>query len=235
MGKNQLKLIITIFITCTVAGIVYLVNNIDPIKNEKFFLFPFSIGDWRGSEVQMSEWVYNGLETPYVFLRNYSSPKEHLPVNLSLVWFDDTNYAFHAPESCMDSIMREHSTANIRIGSLGTHEVVKMVVEVNDKKQLLIYFFDVDGFITTKQSMIRLESLMKRLQFKRSSATFVRLMAPIETSEQETMKTLLNFLQRMYLILPEYTYTYAIFRSVKICDQMQRKGIGALLDFETTS
>lgn len=210
MEKNPIKFLITVIITFVAAGIVHWVDTMDPIRNERFFQFPLSIGDWQGNDVPMSEWVYQGLETPYVFLRNYSSPREHLPVNLSLVWFDDTNYAFHAPEACMDSIMRNREMASIRIGDSGNHDVVKMVVEVNNQKQLLIYFFNVDGFITTKQSMIRLESLMKRLQLKRTSATFVRLMAPIENNQEETMKVLLRFLDDIYPALPEYTYIYNI-------------------------
>jgi len=215
MGKNLLKLFVVIFITFVATGLVYKINTMDSIKNEKFFDFPLSIGDWRGNEVHMSEWVYKGLETPYVFLRNYSSPTQQLPVNLSLVWFDDKNYAFHAPESCMSSIMRNREIDNIVIDNSGKHEVVKMIVEINNQEQLLIYFFDVDGFITTSQSMIRLESLVKRFQFKRTSATFVRIMAPIEGSQTETLKVLLKFLDDIYPILPNYTYTYKILAGQK--------------------
>jgi len=211
MRKNQFKFIITILITFAAAGLVYKVNNLDPIKNEKFFQFPLRIENWQGNEVIMSEWVYKGLETPYVFLRNYTSPKERLPVNLSLVWFDDTNYAFHTPEACMSSIMRTSEVDIIKIGNLGDHRVIKMIVEINNQKQILIYFFDVDGFITTSQAMIRMESLFKRFQFKRTSATFVRLMAPIEESQTETMEVLLRFLSDIYSILPEYTYTDKVF------------------------
>ncbi len=208
MAKRRLSILITIILTCAAAVLVHKVNTLDPIKNEKFFHFPLSLDGWQGSEESMSEWVYQGLETSYVFLRNYSSSREKLPVNLSLVWFDDKNYAFHAPEACMSSITRKRETEIIRIGKLGDHEVVKMIVEVNDQKQLLLYFFDVDGFITTRQSEIRLESLKKRLQFKRTSATFVRIMAPIENDDQsETMKVLLRFLDDIYTVLPNYTYT----------------------------
>jgi EpsI family protein len=133
-----------------------------------------------------------------------------LPVNLSLVWFDDTNYAFHAPEACMNNIMLDREMVSIRIGNSGNHEVIKMIVEINNQKQILIYFFDVDGFFTTSQSMIRLESLIKRFQLKRTSATFVRIMAPIEENQSETMKVLLKFLDDIYPVLPGYTYTNKI-------------------------
>jgi EpsI family protein len=210
MGKNQFRLIITIIITLVAAGIVHEIHMFKPIKNDIFFQFPLVIGEWRGKEIPMSDWVYRGLETPYVFLRDYSSSKQHLTVNLSLVWFDDTNFAFHSSESCMSDIMRERKIIQIDTASFGKHEVVKMIVEINNQKHLLLYFFDVDGFITTSQEKIRLESFNRRLQFKRSSATFVRIMAPLETDEAETMPVLLRFLNDVYPFLPEYTYTNKI-------------------------
>jgi hypothetical protein len=82
-----------------------------------------------------------------------------------------------------------------------------MTIEIDDQAYLLLYFFDVDGYITTRQSMIRISALKRRLQFKRASATFIRLMAPILNDQEEALQTLLSFLDVMYPILPEYTYT----------------------------
>lgn len=215
MQKSMLRLSLVIIITFIASGLVYKINTLEPMKNNKFSDFPLSIGDWQGQDVFMSDWVYQGIETPYVFLRNYTSPSQELPVNLSLVWFDDTNYAFHTPEACMSSIIKTKETDYIDLSNLGRHRVVKMIVEINNQKQLLIYFFDVDGFITTSQSMIRLESLIKRFQFKRTSATFVRIMAPIKESQEETMKVLMRFLKDLYPVLPDYTYTYKILAGQK--------------------
>ena len=200
-------MIITVILTFTAACFVYVANTMYPIKNDKFNQFPLVIGDWKGSDVPMSPWVYQGLETPYVFLRNYSSPSQRRQVNLSLVWFDDTNFAFHAPEECMSSMIKSRVLKKVHIGNAGVHEVVQMTVEIDDQAYLLLYFFDVDGYITTRQSMIRISALKRRLQFKRASATFIRLMAPILNDQEEALQTLLSFLDVMYPILPEYTYT----------------------------
>jgi len=178
-----------------------------PIENERFNDFPLVIGDWKGINVPMSDWVYQGLETPYVFLRNYVSPKHRLQVNLSLVWFDDTNFAFHAPEECMSEIVRSRTVKKIRIGDAGVHEVVQMSVDIRNQRYLLLYFFDVDGHITTRQSMIRIAALKRRMHFRRASATFIRLMTPILDDQEQSLQTILSFLDVMYPILPTYTYT----------------------------
>lgn len=210
MRRSQINIIITICITLLAASIIQYVNKMEPLKNKKFFQFPLSVGQWHGKELQMPQWVYLGLETPYVFLRNYSSPQEKLPVNLSLVWFDDTNYAFHAPEACMENLMRNREEIPIQIANLGYHDVIKMIVDINNEKYVLFYFFDMDGFITTKQSMIRINSLWERMHLRRTSATFVRVMTPMGNNQEEATKILIKFLQDVYSILPAYTYTKEI-------------------------
>ena len=72
---------------------------------------------------------------------------------------------------------------------------------------LVIYFFDVDGYITTSQLGIRWHVLLKRLLFRRASASFVRVMAPVDTSNKATTELLAGFLRDIYPLLPEYTYT----------------------------
>ncbi len=101
MKKSGLRYLAVITLTLLSSLIVYRVETAQPIYNDKFFSFPLTIGDWSGEEVEMGAYVYQGIETPYLFLRNYYSPRYRAPVNLSIVWFDDRNIAFHAPEACL--------------------------------------------------------------------------------------------------------------------------------------
>jgi EpsI family protein len=208
MMKNKINYWIVIATTLIAAGIVHIVVSADAIENKMFYKFPLIIGTWRGTDISMESYVYKSLETPYVFLRNYSSPSYEYPLNLSIVWFDDRNMAFHAPEACLGGVgntVNEKGTVNIRLDK--DYVIGKLKVEFNNNHQLVLYFFDVDGFITTSQSQIRLRVLMNRMQFKRTSAAFIRIMAPILISEEETMRAELDFLKVIYPLLPEYTYT----------------------------
>jgi hypothetical protein len=65
----------------------------------------------------------------------------------------------------------------------------------------------VDGYWTTSQADIRLHILGKRLLFKRASASFIRLMAPVATSEEETINVIKDFLETAVPAMPEYLYT----------------------------
>jgi EpsI family protein len=212
MQKERTRFIIVIVLTILTAGFIAKISYESPIENILLFNFPMVIGDWKGEEVPMADYVYASLETKYSFLRNYRSYRYALPVNLSLVWFDDRVVAFHAPEECLGGIginIIEQSFIKVKLNGMD-YEINKLVVNYNNIKQLVLYFFDVEGKVTTRQSIIRLNILKRRLEFKRASATFIRLMAPINNNEEKTTKEILDFLNSIYPLLSLYTYTDTI-------------------------
>jgi EpsI family protein len=210
MKKSHLKYLVIIALTLLCGWTVHRVETAQPIRNDKFFSFPLAIGDWAGKEIAMSEYVYLGIETPYLFLRNYYSPHHSVPVNLSIVWFDDRNIAFHAPEACMGGVgnqVIEKSRKQVTLQG-SEYELETLVVQMpGQPKQLVWYFFDVDGYITTSQTDIRLHVLRKRLLGKRTSASFIRLMAPLLEDRDIVDQTLAMFLEALLPLVPCYTYT----------------------------
>jgi EpsI family protein len=214
MNRRIVNFVVVIVLTLSAAGFMSALKKMGPLENKRFFNFPLVIGDWTGREIPMSDYVYKGIETPYLFLRDYSSPRYQNPVNLSIVWFDDTNIAFHAPESCLGGVSNEvKEEGPLRVKLDREYEIRKFITNLGGTDYLVIYFFDVDGFITTNQSDIRMKVLSKRLLFRRASASFIRLMAPVRANEQETLKSLLDFLRVMYPLVPEYMYTEAAMRT----------------------
>jgi len=214
LTQKKHRFFIIIFITLVAAGFAYSANSIKPFENRKFFDFPLNVNGWMGEDIPMSEYVYRGIETPYLFLRNYYSARSQVPVNLSIVWFDDTNIAFHAPEACLGGVgerVKEKTSFIAPINDQKTLEMGKLIVGGDKgRKQLVLYYFDVDGYSTISQKEIRLHVLLKRLTFKRSSASFIRLMTPIVTTEQDASDFLLDFVRTVYPLIPEYTYTNKI-------------------------
>ena len=206
------KFTIVILLTLAAGGTVYREDTTIPLENRLFFQFPLTFDRWTGQDIPMSEYVYRGIETPYLFMRNYSSLGDPIQVNLALVWFDDTNVAFHTPEACLgglgDKVLKK-SKVGVQLGGRDV-EVVQDLVEIGATRFLVFYFFDVDGSITTSQIGIRLHVLKKRLSFERASASFIRIMAPITNDERQTNKILTEFLLAMYPLLPAYTHTEQI-------------------------
>lgn len=210
MKKTTFNLVVAIALTAIAAVFVFIANTARPFPNNRFFDFPLTIGEWEGRDIRMGDYVYQLIETRYLFLRDYHSPRYTAPVNLSIVWFDDTDIAFHAPEACLDGVGNKvHEKTTIAVDINGTnHFLGKLLLSQTDgKKTIVLYYFDVDGYWTTSQSDIRLHLLGKRLLLKRASASFIRLMAPVITSEEDTITMMLDFLEASSRVIPSYLYT----------------------------
>lgn len=214
MDKKHLNYWLVILLTFLTAGLVAAANRVEPIKNTRFFSFPLAAGDWKGSEIPMDAYVYRGIETPYLFLREYSSPRYEVPVSLAVVWFDDTNLAFHTPKACLGGVsdeVKEDGFTTITLKGR-EHRIGRIVANMGGTDQLALYFFDVDGRITTSQSGIRMSVLVKRLRLKRGSASFVRVMMPVASTREKAQAQLDDFIQAIYPVLPDYTYTEKVLR-----------------------
>ncbi len=210
MKKITLKFIVVIALTAATTIFIFSANTAKPFPNNRFFDFPLTMGDWAGRDIQMRDYVYKLIETRYLFLRDYVSPRYDVPVNLSIVWFDDTDISFHAPEACLGGVghtVKEKTTITLTIKG-NDRALGKLTIEQADGgKAVVLYYFDVDGYWTTSQADIRLHILRKRLLFKRTSASFIRLMAPVITNEEDAIDMMRDFLETTVPAMPEYLYT----------------------------
>ncbi len=204
--KNR-SFLIVIIATAITAGVVHAVKSTEPLANDRLLEFPLTIGQWEGREVQMSDYVYEALGTRYVFLRNYYSTVYPYPVNLSVVWSDDTHWgAFHAPEECLGGVgntIKEIGSQKVMLDK--EYEIGKLISDINGNRSMVLYYYAQDGYITISQSELRLRAFLKRLKYQRASTSFIRLMAPISISEKDTLDSLVSFLELIHPILPHYT------------------------------
>ena len=203
------KYLIVIVLTLLTSVAIFKVHNIEPLTNKKLFSFPMRIGQWTGQEIPMEDWVFKSLETPYGILRNYRSPDGET-VNLAVTWYDDREVAFHAPEACLGGVgnkVKEKTIYPVIFDKDHNHQIGKLLVERNNNRSLVLYYFINDGYVTPSQTKLRTRILLKRLRFKRTSAAFVRLMMPITKSREHTKEVLEKYLRDIFPYIIEYTHT----------------------------
>ena len=212
MKLKNLNIWLVIILTTIAAVVVSRVKTYDAIDNPSFFEFPLRINGWVGKEIPMDAYVYSSLATKYVFLRNYYSPEYKHPVNLSIVWFDDREIAFHAPDACLGGVgntVQDDSVVHVALDR--DYEFGRLLVKQNGVEQLVLYFFDADGTITRSQTVLRLKLLARRLLLKRGSVSFVRLMVPVDGGQDTALLQMKDFLTYLMPLLPAYTHTDTIF------------------------
>lgn len=203
------KILIVAVLTFFASIIAQHVKNIEELKNEALFEMPMEIANWRGRKVLMEDWVFESLQTPYAIMRDYRSAKDK-KLNLAIVWYDDKEIAFHAPEACLGGVgntVTAKRTYKLKILDHGEYDIGELIVNQNSRSQLVLYYFITDGFITPSQVKLRGEILKKRFQFKRTSAALVRIMADIEADPTETRQLLKTFLQVSFPVINDYTHT----------------------------
>jgi len=188
---------------------IYKINNIDSIDNSKLFEFPKTFLNHEGVDVPMEDWVYKSLETPYAILRNYITPEKNY-INLAIVWYDDRDIAFHAPEACLggtgNTVKREKFINVIGHDNI-KYTLGELYVEKGNKKQLVYYYYINEGNVTPNQISLRKNIIKQKLMLKRTSAAFVRIMTSINVSEEEAGKRLSNFFKITIRKVNKYTAT----------------------------
>jgi len=200
------KVLITILLTVITAVSVQYVRSVEPLTNERLYEFPLTIGEWRGRDIPMEDWVYQSLNTDYAILRDYHMPQGNT-VNLAVVWYEDKEVAFHAVESCLGGVGNKVKDKSIYSVTLprGTLEVERLLVNRDNQEYLVFYFYVSSGYSSPSQTQVRKHILLQRLMMKRASAALVRMMMPINVDAQSSLAVLENFVEEVYPVLIDYT------------------------------
>lgn len=207
MSGDRRRLLILIGITALAAIVVLRVAWAVPLRNDELFSFPLSVKDWRGVEQEMAPWVFESLETDFAFLREYKSPRFPCPVNLAVVWYDDRNMGFHRPESCLGGVGNTVKSRSVVTVPLSPPcKAVRLTTDHNGSAHVVFYLYAVGDTNAVGALEIRLALLLRRLQAKRGAAALVRVMAPVVTDELSTEAALVQFLQDIMPLVPEYTH-----------------------------
>lgn len=205
-NKRYLILAMITFIT---ALIIFRLENIIPIKNEKLFRFPMQIGEWTGTDSPMEDWVFESLETKFAILRNYRSVRND-KINLAIVWYDDKEIAFHSAAACLGGIgnrVKEDTIYSMETNDRGLIKIGRLITDQYESQTIVLYYYISDGFITADQKEVRMHVLKTRLQFKRTSAAFVRIMSPLKGSKKRTIQKMELFLKDTLPTIIDYTKT----------------------------
>lgn len=207
------RYLILILCTLVVAIIIYHVQNIEPVKNEKLFDFPLTIEKWKGTDIPMEDWVFKSLETPYSILRDYISP-EGERINLAIVWYDDREIAFHGAAACLGGAgnkVTDMSFYQLNIDKDHEFTMGKLLTNKLSIQHMVLYYYISDDFLTANQIELRKHIILKRIKFKRTSAAFIRIMMPIIKDRTETLKTMEDFVKNSLPFVIEYTDTDVLF------------------------
>jgi len=209
MRMIKRRIFIVTILTLAVTVVVYHIENIDSVKNENLFKFPLQIGKWEGKDIQMEDWVFESLETPYAILRDYQTT-DGGKINFSIVWYNDKEIAFHSASACLGGIgdrVKEDEIYTINLANNKTYKIGRLRTVKHNVERIVLYYYISDGYITGNQAELRKHIVKKRLKLKRSSAAFVRIMKTIRSDKVADNKVTEEFFKETLPIVIEFTKT----------------------------
>lgn len=172
---------VVVGLTLLTALSILLIRSNPPLENHKLFQFPLAFSSWQGQDIPMEPWVFESLETPFAIMRDYRRD-DGTNVNMVIIWYDDKEIAFHAPEACLGGVGNLVKSKQKRIYTNKNHEAVEvteLLTERSGQQFLVNYYFVNHHTVTDSQIKARWEILVRRLMMQRADIAMVRLIVPI--------------------------------------------------------
>lgn len=165
--------------------------------------FPKEIGEWKATDIPLSERDYEILETRNLILRDYKNPKGQ-SVYLYLIYSEDNRKVSHPPEVCFIGTGAT-VTDEKKVKVINSIVAKSLVVENKNERQLMLYWYKAGNFFTDKYLKQQWKVAMDRTFGKRTSGALIRISTAINNNDQAAAFDLLkHFSGLIEPLLPKY-------------------------------
>ena len=203
--------------TFTVSAIMILTiailgfaNHSEIIKpNKSFESFPMEIGNWNGTTSRFDQKVYDILGVGDSILAAYRAENgESVQLYVGFYQSQKEGDLIHSPKNCLPGSgwnILETSIEMVDVhGSTKGLNTIKLLLGKGAQKQVVLYWFQSRGRIISSEYMQKIWLVIDSITKHRTDGAFVRLTAPVVTSEDHTLELLKKFTKDIYPHLSEY-------------------------------
>ncbi len=184
-----------------------------PMK-KSFDSFPAKIDIWQGKNQPLSDKVLDVLGLTDYIMRDYipsSGEKDgamSLPVNLYVGYYSSQSKGktYHSPKNCLPGggwELTEIIPVDLIVAG-EKHVINSVLIQKGLEKQLVLYWFQDRGRVISSEYAAKIYLFLDTVMKKRSDGTFVRIMAPVRNSIEETLKEEILFAKAIYPLLKEH-------------------------------
>lgn len=196
-------LILSAIITWRLYFKVYLQSDTVSIHN-----FPKEIGEWKATEIPITDGEYAILETRNVFVRKYTNTSGQ-SVFLFIVYSQNNRKVSHPPEICYTgsgATILSNVSQSIHVESPKlTIKANKIFIEQQDIHQVMYYWFKVGDSFTSNYWKQQFLIMVKTMTGKPASSALIRLSADVkEEAPQQGPKSIEEFTRIITPLLLKY-------------------------------
>ncbi len=209
---RTLIIVLSMILTMVLLSFMNHSEVMPPVQS--FDTFPMQIKAWHGTSSRFDQEVYEALGVDHSILANYINGENNASVQLYVGYYQTQREGdlIHSPKNCMPgsgwnitrteiepvelkSIDRQHSKPV---------NAIKLILEKGSQKQMVLYWFQSRGRIISSEYMQKIWLVVDSIIKQRTDGSFVRFIAPIEASEEETLAILKGFIQVVSPYLNQY-------------------------------
>lgn len=167
-----------------------------------FASFPAEIASWRGEPAQLDGSVTDILGVEDYLLATYRHPRGRA-VNLYVGYYQSQKEGdlIHSPRNCMPGggwhILETGREPLVFPGAASAATAARLLIENGPDRQIVLYWFQSRGRIIASEYMQKIWLVVDAVTRRRTDGSFVRLMAPVTTTEAETLEMLKEFARQI--------------------------------------
>ena len=178
------------------------------VPNKPLKTFPTKIGKWTGVEEHFDDLVYQVLGVDDSFYANYRTNNGSW-INLYIGFYQSQSEGelIHSPKNCMPGggwNIIQSDIVPVKLDEFRTIKIIKLVLQNGKQKQVSFYWYQSRGRIISSEYSQKIYLVWDAITRNRTDGSFVRLIAPVTSVENETDRVLEEFVRNLFPLLEEY-------------------------------
>jgi len=158
--------------------------------------FPYKIGGWTGTDLEVTEKEYDILETKNLITREYVDGSGE-KIHLFIIYSETNRSVFHPPEVCLIGSGVTIADKQSEGINFGQKEFLtnKLYLEKGDARSIALYCYKSGKLYTENFYLQQMHFMLNQLLGKRSGGATIRISMSVYESEEKTLATLKKFMK----------------------------------------
>lgn len=186
---SHYRSLIVLVVLVTAVWLTGIVSQSEAVRpNLPFEEFPLELGRWKGVGTSLDTKIYNILGVEDYVMATYHTPQGK-GVNLYVGFYQSQKEGdlIHSPKNCLPGAgWNIIDTTQEKIQFHGDKQpvtVIRLLLKKGADRQVVLYWFQSRGRIIASEYMQKIWLVWDSITKQRTDGSFVRLIAPVGTSD----------------------------------------------------
>lgn len=204
MNRNTIGFIILIVMLLVASAISLSLFSREMVASDKLNVhtFPMTVGEWKGSDLPITEKEYDILETRNLISREYTNPTGE-KLYLFIIYSETNRSVFHPPEVCMigsGMCITDKQIENFNVGDK-VFTTNKLFAEKGQFKEIILNCYKVGSIYTSNFYLQQARLAIHQIFGRNVPGATLRVSMSVGESQSATLATLKEFLSKSAVML----------------------------------